>query len=286
MIDGYNIAPDRDTPEGAARRIARWNGLGAHYDAYRPVAPLALLALLTQYAGGEKPAHVVDIGAGTGLSTLAWAGRATQVTGVEPNADMRAQAETRQAALLGAQGVRFLDATAEQTGLPDACADIVTASQALHWMEPVATLAEVARILRPGGVFAAYDYEWPPTITPELDELFRDFMTRIWEVAAAHGVSPEAPGWEKSGHLERMAQSGHFRVSKAFTMHNIELGDADRFIGLALSNVSTSSLVHDLQAAQEIDEATFESDVRAAFASRGGHPPQWYISYDIRVGVK
>lgn len=32
-----------------------------------------------------------------------------------------------------------------------------TVAQALHWMEPASTLAEVARILRPGGVFAAYD---------------------------------------------------------------------------------------------------------------------------------
>ena len=42
-----------------------------------------------------------------------------------------------------------------------ASADIVTCSQSFHWMEPEPTLAEIARILRPGGVFAAYDYDWP-----------------------------------------------------------------------------------------------------------------------------
>jgi len=45
------------------------------------------------------------------------------------------------------------------TDLPDGCADIVTCSQSLHWMVPESTFAEVARILRPGGVFATYDYD-------------------------------------------------------------------------------------------------------------------------------
>jgi SAM-dependent methyltransferase len=45
---------------------------------------------------------------------------------------------------------------------PQALVDaLVTCSQSLHWMEPEPTFAEVARILRRGGVFAAYDYDWP-----------------------------------------------------------------------------------------------------------------------------
>ncbi|MGH7866895.1 MAG: class I SAM-dependent methyltransferase, partial [Candidatus Dormibacteraceae bacterium] len=45
------------------------------------------------------------------------------------------------------------------TGLPEACADVVTCVQAFHWMDPEIVLPEVARILRPGGVFAAVDYD-------------------------------------------------------------------------------------------------------------------------------
>jgi SAM-dependent methyltransferase len=286
MMANLTTAPDRDTPEAGARRIARWSGIAARYDAYRPAAPPALLDLLTQYAGGATPARVVDIGAGTGLSTLAWVGRAAQVVGVEPNGDMRRHAETRLAALSGGQAVRFVDATAERNGLPNGCADIVTASQAFHWMEPVATLAEVARVLRPGGVFAAYDYEWPPTITPELDELFETFMAHVWEVGAVRGVKAEPPAWEKSGHLERMRQSGHFRLTKALTVHGVEAGGADRFLGLVLSNVVEMTLADDLLAAADLDVAGFERAVRAAFASRGARKLSWYISYQVRVGVR
>ena len=45
-------------------------------------------------------------------------------------------------------------------------------------MEPEPTFAEVARILRPGGVFAAYDYDWPPVVDPELDEAFDAYQAR------------------------------------------------------------------------------------------------------------
>lgn len=51
--------------------------------------------------------------------------------------------------------VNYRDAFSDATGLANNCADIVTISQALHWMEPESTFGEVARILRPGSVIAA-----------------------------------------------------------------------------------------------------------------------------------
>lgn len=270
-------AHDRDTEAAARRRIARWDGIASQYDAYRPATPSAIVALLTQLAGTSEPAHVVDLGSGSGLSTLAWAGHAAHVTGIEPNVDMRHQAETRLAEVVTNSDIRFIDGMADRTGLPDGCADIVTASQSFHWMEPVSTLAEVARILRPGGVFAAYDYDWPPTITVETDLLFHDFMARAWEVARARGVSDEAPGWQKSHHLEYMRQSGHFRMTKEIALHSDETGDAERFIGLVLSIVDSP---------KDLDIEGFERSVRRAFAARGAPGPLWRISYHARVGVK
>jgi SAM-dependent methyltransferase len=55
--------------------------------------------------------------------------------------------------------VRYVAASAYETGLPDACADVVTAAQSLQWMQPQRVFPEIARILRPGGVFCAYQYE-------------------------------------------------------------------------------------------------------------------------------
>ena len=125
-------------------------GFAARYDRYRPAPPRALLDVLCRYARVERPALVVDLGCGTGLSTRAWSGRAERVVGVEPNPAMLAAAEP-------APGVEYREAYAHETGLEDACAAVVTCSQSFHWMEPEPTLAEVGRVLRPGGVFAGSD---------------------------------------------------------------------------------------------------------------------------------
>src|SRR5437773_12025773 len=58
------------------------------YDAYRPVPPDDLLAILALVARTDRPQLVVDLGSGTGLSTRVWAERADEVVGVEPNPRM------------------------------------------------------------------------------------------------------------------------------------------------------------------------------------------------------
>jgi SAM-dependent methyltransferase len=68
--------------------------------------------------------------------------------------------------------VSFKAGVAQQTGIPDGAADIVTCAQSLHHTEPAGTMAEIGRILRPGGVFAAYDYDWPPMVHWETNQAF------------------------------------------------------------------------------------------------------------------
>src|SRR5205823_8595688 len=129
---------------------------------------------------------------------------AARAIGFEPTAAMLAAAPA-------APGVDYREAFAQETGLDDACADIVTCSQSLHWMEPEPTFAEAARILRPGGVFAAYDYDWPPVVDPEVDEAFDAYQRRRGELRRRRGLNRGADIWPKHEHLERMKSSGHFR---------------------------------------------------------------------------
>src|SRR5579859_3330170 len=114
--------------------------------------------MFTQLIHEVRPQLVVDLGSGTGLSTFVWAERAAQVVGIEPNAEMRHLAEKKRAQL-GVANLRFQAGLSYQTGLPAQSAAIVTCSQSLHWMEPQPTFAEIGRILCPGGLFAAYDYD-------------------------------------------------------------------------------------------------------------------------------
>jgi len=272
----------RFTEQGFRGRVGFWNGMAAEYDTYRPRPPAMLLDILTQIARAPHPALVVDLGSGTGLSTLVWANRAGAVIGVEPNDDMRQQAERRLASLADAASVTFRAGSSTVTGLPEGCADLVTASQALHWMEPEPTFAEIARILRPGGVFAAYDYDWPPTVRWEAEQAYNEFIDRYRALTRDRRLDANRRAWPKEGHLARIRESGRFRFVREIAVASREQGDAARFIGLALSYGPLQALQAGQMTEDELGVAVFQSTVHQAF---DGETLPWYLSYRVRFGI-
>lgn len=295
------------TPELAAN-AGRFAGFADLYDDVRPSPPVELAEVLTRYCGERHPA-VVDLGSGTGLSTRWASGWARSVTGVEPNTDMRRVAEQR-----APGNARFVGGFAHDTGLAGASADVVVAVQSLHWMEPVGTLAEVARVLRPGGVFAAVDCDWPPTVaSAPLEKAWADCRRalRVFEARLAEGragaelgrpVRPDDPAgradsgrdahrerilaggvrsWSKDGHLERMHGSGHFGWCHELALHRVEEGDAARFVALFRSQGDYQAL----RRAGLDDEVLGVTQLAAlADAALPGRRP-WWFTYRVRIGV-
>jgi len=258
--------------------VERFSGFSDTYDRHRPQPPAILIDVLTQIAGIERPALVVDVGSGTGLSTRLWAGHADQVIGIEPGDDMRRQAEAQTTV----PGVRYQPGSSTATGLPDACADIVTASQALHWMEPEPTFAEMARILRPGGAFAAIDCDWPPAMHWEAEAAYDACMTRVNAINRERGFTREVRKWAKGEHLGRMQASGHFRYTREVVLHHVEMGNAERLVGLALSQGRVATVLK-----HGITEADAGITELRAVAQRvlGDDPCPWYFSYRVRLGI-
>jgi SAM-dependent methyltransferase len=249
-------------------------GFADRYDRFRPRPPEALLQLLCRYARVERPPLVVDLGCGTGLSTRAWSGIAEHVVGIEPNPAMLAAAEA-------APGVEYKEAFAQGTGLEDGVADIVTCSQSLHWMEPGTIFAEAARILRPGGVFAAYDYDWPPVIDPEVDAAYDAYQGRRGAMRRSRGIQRGADRWAKSGHLERMRESGHFRFCREILLHSIEDGDAERVVGFAYS-LGLPAAVDDPELERELRVGELEEVARRVLGDR---TVPFLFGYRVRIGV-
>jgi len=120
---------------------------------------------------------------------------------------------------------------AQRTGVPDGAADIVTCAQSLHHTEPAGTLAEIGRILRFGGVFAAYDYDWPPMVHWEANHVFATFMDGVRALRKKHGIESEQEQWGKDEHVERMRRSGLFRHVSEISLHNVERCTAERWSG-------------------------------------------------------
>jgi SAM-dependent methyltransferase len=261
-------------------------GFAAGYDSHRPSPPAALLDILCIEAQVERPGLVVDFGSGTGLSTRAWADRADKAVGVEASPEMCAQAEaataqTLQQTVAKSRGtVRFIQSYAQETGLPGGAADVVTCSQSFHWMEPEPTLAEAARILRPGGVFAAYDYDWPPVVHWEVEAAFEELLLRVGRLRSGPRGRLR---YSKEGHLERMRASGHFRHAREVVLHSRERGSAERIIGMAMS---LGPMVVLLQEGTSEEEIGLTALREAAVKALGEDEVEIFLGYRVRLGIR
>jgi SAM-dependent methyltransferase len=114
------------------------------YDRIRPSYPTGAI----RWAVGRPPARVVDLGAGTGILTRALLAAGHDAVPVEPDPAMRERLTAT------TPGARARAGSAEDVPLPDGGADAVVAGQAYHWFDRDRAHPEVARVLRPGGVFA------------------------------------------------------------------------------------------------------------------------------------
>jgi ubiquinone/menaquinone biosynthesis C-methylase UbiE len=121
---------------------------------------------------------LLDVGCGPGTITCDLAGRVAPGTVVGVDAAAGVVAEARDtAAASGADTVRFEVGDLFSLGYPDATFDVVHAHQVLqHVGDPVAALAEMRRVCRPGGIVAARDADYPGMRwfpeDPDLDRAF------------------------------------------------------------------------------------------------------------------
>ena len=130
------------------RADGRFTGRAKNYARFRPGYPDAVISLLRDEADWSEDRAVADIGAGTGISSELYLRHGNRVWAVEPNREMRAAAETL---CDHYPRLEVLPGTAENTGLPDACADFVVAATAFHWFDSDACRVEFSRIAKPHG---------------------------------------------------------------------------------------------------------------------------------------
>ena len=266
-------------PEKFAENVRRFTGFARHYDRHRPSPPAMLADLVAKFSGMPRPALVVDLGSGTGLSTRYWADKAERVIGLEPTSDMRTQAE----ATTMATSVTYREGFSHQTGLPAGCAQVVCCVQALHWMEPEATFAEAARILQPGGAFVACDYDWPPASGSwEADSAFEACIRLGRKQEHERGLTARLKQWPKEGHLARMQASGSFRYVRELALHHVDSGNAARLVALLLSQ----GYIVSLQRAGVSDDELGVTTLReVAQRTLGDAMRSWLWTARVRAGV-
>jgi SAM-dependent methyltransferase len=172
-----------------------------NYVKYRPGYPPDVIALLESACGLSDGSLVADVGSGTGILSRLFLDRGCSVFGVEPNDEMRRAAE---GLLGGFPRFTSVKGTAEETGLPDGCADVVTAGQAFHWFDRGAFRSECRRILRPGGWIVLVWNDRLKDATPflaEYEALLREFGTDYSAVDHANIGEDELRAFFSPGRL-------------------------------------------------------------------------------------
>jgi demethylmenaquinone methyltransferase / 2-methoxy-6-polyprenyl-1,4-benzoquinol methylase len=165
--------------------------------------------LIASPAPADATSRVVaDIAAGTAGVSLQIADRTgARVIGLDLTEQMLRQG-ARNVASAGASGhVSLINARAEQLPLADASVDALTFTYLLRYVDdPQATLAELARVVRPGGVMASLEFNVPPSA-------FWRFWWRGYTalVLPAGGLVTGGPEWYRVGRFLGPSIAGHYR---------------------------------------------------------------------------
>jgi ubiquinone/menaquinone biosynthesis C-methylase UbiE len=132
---------------------ANWGrGFASSYNMALALAERHGLRAVRSELVGQAKGSVVEIGAGTGLNLEHYRGEISDLVLTEPDRYMAAKLRRRVKALPMAASV--LEAPAEQLPLADDSADTVVSTLVLCTVkDPGLALAEIARVLRPGGTF-------------------------------------------------------------------------------------------------------------------------------------
>jgi SAM-dependent methyltransferase len=211
------------TTDNWAERRTSFGSAALDYAAGRPSYPIEAL----RWALPADARTVLDLAAGTGKLTERLLELGLDVHAVEPLAEMRAVIPTTAHAIEG---------TAEAIPLPDASVDGVTVGQAYHWFDAPLALAEMRRVLRPGGAIGLF---W--NLLDDSVGWVGDFLESVAgeERASAISADPQ-PIWTGVDGLTE-PERGIFRHAAAY--------DADRLVAYVVSRSQTILLPTDERAA-------------------------------------
>lgn len=157
-----------------------FSGHADDYARFRPSYPHTLYAFLAKAVGAHDLAW--DCATGNGQAAVGLAAHFARVVATDASGSQIEHAAAH-------PNVEYRVAEASASGLADASVDLVTIAQALHWFDTPAFYAEVRRVLKPGGVCAAWGYglmRVAPAIDAVVDRFYHEVVGPYWPPERAH----------------------------------------------------------------------------------------------------
>lgn len=231
------------------------------YDRARAGYPSELVSAVMAYGSLSPGDRALEVGAGTGKATVAFARAGVRVTAVEPSPEMAAVASRNCA---GFPDVSLAVSSFEDWDDGGERFDLVLAAQSWHWIDPAVRYSKAASHLRSAGTLALMwhrtDWSGEP-LRDHLDALYRRAEPELRE------RNPGFPGLDRpdddAAFLDEVATSGYFTDVEEHTFRRKDTFVADGFIAL----LGTQS-DHRLLPTQR-RESLFE-EVRRIVESHGG----------------
>lgn len=211
--------------------------VAAQYDFGRPSWPAAAIDLAAGELELAPDAAVLDLGAGTGKLTRLLVERFAQVVAVEPDDAMRA---------LIPPGADAHAGRAESIPVRDAGVAAVFCGESFHWFDWPAAIAEILRVLQPGGGLVLMwnrpsgglpnSADWPPGVSDALDRLVdpappeRRYDSFAWRDALAGSAFGELRSEvvPNGGEIDRERLIA--RVASWSQVASLPDGDRDAFV--------------------------------------------------------
>ena len=147
-----------------------FSSVAGEYAKFRPCYPRQLFQWLANQVVEHQ--RVWDVGCGSGQASVALSSYFEQVYATDISASQIAQAQA-------ASNIQYALRAAEDSGLSERSVSLITIAQALHWFDLSAFYAEVARVLLPRGVIAAWTYSPIQIVEPELNAVMQDHYQHV-----------------------------------------------------------------------------------------------------------
>lgn len=202
-------------PPASVDRARSFGAVAQAYDRGRPSYPAEAVAWLT---GGEAKV-VLELGAGTGKLTRQLVDQGHAVFATEPDEAMLGVLRER------VPEVSAKVATAEDIPANDRSVDVVVVAQAFHWFDHEVALAEIARILKPGGHLAL--------VWNSRDERI-PWVRRMGDILGRQDLDTTS--------AEHLAQSEHFGQMEEKTFKNWQEVNRDSILDLARSRSTFATM--------------------------------------------
>ncbi|MEZ5647822.1 MAG: class I SAM-dependent methyltransferase [Alphaproteobacteria bacterium] len=167
---------------------------GDDYDRWRPSFPEWVFDRLAKIGITGPGLRILDLGTGTGQFARELARHGAAVTGIDPSPQLLLTARR-----LDAEAhlrLHYITGHAEETGLPGAAFNVVTAAQCWQWFDSAKAMAEAKRLLFAHGRLVICHFDWlpkPGSVVAATEQLILSYIPH-WKMAGRDGRYPQ---WQR-----------------------------------------------------------------------------------------